>query len=209
MQKHLVVARFAEDVSWVVSADVEGVFLYNKGQTPCDVPVEEIRLPNVGRESHTYLHHIVQHYRNLPEWLICCQGDPFPHCFNFLGVINKDDPEKMWREVLHAHPNSDVKLDGYMGLGPSWVFYMDFDDRESKRFLRWAGWGHKLEASASYGANFVVHRKNILSKPVQVYRQLLRMHDEYYGMPWIMEKSFPWLFTRRVAAEKSHRCYLH
>jgi hypothetical protein len=42
------------------------IYVYYKGDVPCipdGVHVHEIcQLPNVGRESHTYLHHILQHY---------------------------------------------------------------------------------------------------------------------------------------------------
>lgn len=78
---HLVVARFDEDVSWlhdVVSALALShntwvkVFVYDKGitnigdsmrnslQSAPRVSVREARLPNVGRESHTYLEHVLR-----------------------------------------------------------------------------------------------------------------------------------------------------
>lgn len=57
----LVVARFDEDVRWVadvaraLGTDVR-VFVYNKG--PAETLPWATRLPNVGREAHTFLHHI-------------------------------------------------------------------------------------------------------------------------------------------------------
>lgn len=76
----LVVSRFEEDVSWlqdVVAALVSHMFVvtvyvYDKGATDLDdrtrsiledlprVAVHQARLPNVGRESHTYLEHVVR-----------------------------------------------------------------------------------------------------------------------------------------------------
>ncbi len=37
--------------------------------------------PNVaeGRETHTYLTYILEHYDNLPEWVVFTQGVPAQH----------------------------------------------------------------------------------------------------------------------------------
>merc|ERR1719248_86361 len=42
------------------------------------MPVATVQqLPNVGRESHTYLHHIVDNYENLANWTVFTQaGEP-------------------------------------------------------------------------------------------------------------------------------------
>lgn len=78
---HLVISRCDEDVDWlqeVVVALIDlrhrvCVFVYDKGVTglPANVQialeglpavlVEQTRLPNVGRESHTYLKHVIRH----------------------------------------------------------------------------------------------------------------------------------------------------
>ena len=38
-----------------------------------------IPLPNVGRESHTIVSHIVSRYDSLADWTVFMQGDPFDH----------------------------------------------------------------------------------------------------------------------------------
>lgn len=77
MQVHLVIARFDEDVSWLSDAVRHlgsvsvSVFVYDKGATDLDEAlifdlessgchVSRVRLPNVGRESHTYLQHVIR-----------------------------------------------------------------------------------------------------------------------------------------------------
>lgn len=75
---HLVISRHDEDVDWVheVLATLAArncvvtVFVYDKGASTLDarallegapgVAVRQTRLPNVGRESHTYLAHVLQ-----------------------------------------------------------------------------------------------------------------------------------------------------
>ena len=86
--KQLVVARYREPIyNWVllVPADVS-VKVYLKYGDVEDLTagvldlVDEVEpLANIGREGHTYLHHIIQNYDNLCEYTIFTQADPFKH----------------------------------------------------------------------------------------------------------------------------------
>lgn len=71
---HLVVSRYKENVDWINKINKENakIIVYNKYEG-------SNRLPNIGRESHTYLHHIINNYYNLPDFLIFSQGNPFAH----------------------------------------------------------------------------------------------------------------------------------
>lgn len=65
----LVIARYDEDISWSDQyLDIRTV--YNKG----DVLPGSIPLPNLGRESHTYLTHIVERYDTLADRTAFIQG---------------------------------------------------------------------------------------------------------------------------------------
>ena len=66
-QLELVVARYDEDISWSnVYARVRTV--YDKG--PDNTNRDFVKLPNVGREQHSYLEHIVRHYDDLAPWTV-------------------------------------------------------------------------------------------------------------------------------------------
>jgi hypothetical protein len=75
----VVVAHYDEDLQWLdkvkdhsrVSATV-----YHKGNDP---PPGAILLENVGRESHTYLTHIVRNYGRLADLTLFLQGNPVDH----------------------------------------------------------------------------------------------------------------------------------
>ncbi len=75
----VVVAHYDEDLQWLdkikdhprVSATV-----YHKGNDP---PPGAILLHNVGRESHTYLTHIVRNYDRLADLTLFLQGNPVDH----------------------------------------------------------------------------------------------------------------------------------
>ena len=122
----LVVARYQEDLAWL--RRVPPAFrrwVYDKGGgTPQAVP-----LPNVGREAHTYLHHITTHYDDLASLTVFVQGKPFDHApdlhhrlrawdsgaetvadFRWLGfLVDEDDATgsrlfQKWSKNPESHP---------------------------------------------------------------------------------------------------------
>ena len=94
MSIELIIARYNEELSWVknVPSNIK-VTIYNKGKN--NISNSFIKLPNVGRESNTYLEHIMKNYDNLANITIFCQGDPFehnPYFIKLLKNINKFQP---------------------------------------------------------------------------------------------------------------------
>lgn len=90
MKTEIVVARYKENLDWLKkikkSKDIK-ITIYNKGPDDIDFPF--VPLPNIGRESHTYLYHIINNYDNLADQTIFCQGDPISHSPDFINLINK------------------------------------------------------------------------------------------------------------------------
>ena len=88
MTIELVISRFNEDISWIkkVPSSIK-VTIYNKGKN--DISFDSINLPNVGRESNTYLEHILRNYHQLATTTIFSQADPFDHSPYFLQLLNK------------------------------------------------------------------------------------------------------------------------
>ena len=64
MNKQIIIARCNEDTSWTEQVDFADVIIYNKGQ---DKIHGAIPLPNVGRESGTYLRFIIDNYDSLKK----------------------------------------------------------------------------------------------------------------------------------------------
>lgn len=84
----LVVCRHGEDLGWIrnVPKSVR-VTVYEK--TPESQPAwpGSRRLPNVGREAHTWLHHLTERYDSLADWTVFAQGHPFDHAPDLHTVI--------------------------------------------------------------------------------------------------------------------------
>jgi len=70
MNLTIVISRYEENTDWIVSELIplcspRRIIVYNKGASPCNLDsdvIQVIPLPNVGREAHTYLHHIISTY---------------------------------------------------------------------------------------------------------------------------------------------------
>lgn len=113
-----VIARFKEDIGWVnqLPADAR-IFLYNKG--PEIEPgvlrrndVKVIPLKNAGRESGTYLQHLMTNFdadANAGDFTVFTQGDPFEHAPYFLDLIQVPH---LWRDVqpLALHWLAEKKI---------------------------------------------------------------------------------------------------
>ena len=70
----VVVARYAEDLAWLEPIAHDCV-VYNKGAPIAGTAFRAlVELPNVGREAHTYLHHIVTNYDRLADVTVFVQG---------------------------------------------------------------------------------------------------------------------------------------
>ena len=89
MVVELVIARYNEDISWLSKVKNMKITIYNKGED--NINKKSIKLPNIGRESHTYLTHIIDNYDNLADITIFSQGDPFFHSPDFINLIKKPD----------------------------------------------------------------------------------------------------------------------
>jgi hypothetical protein len=92
MKTEIVIARYNEDLSWLkkIPKSIK-ITVYNKGLDDIikipNVKYDIIKLPNVGRESHTYLYHIIHNYDNLAHKTIFCQGDSIFHSPGFLDLL--------------------------------------------------------------------------------------------------------------------------
>ena len=86
MSYEIVIARYNEDLSWLkkIPKSIK-ITIYNKGKDDIEYPF--IKLPNIGRESHTYLYHIIQNYDILADNTIFCQGDSIFHSPGFIDLL--------------------------------------------------------------------------------------------------------------------------
>jgi len=83
---HVIVTRYNEYIDWIryIIDNVDLIYVYNKGPNENYFKMfdpEEylnklifVSLPNIGRIDHTLVHHILEHWENLPEKIINLPG---------------------------------------------------------------------------------------------------------------------------------------
>jgi hypothetical protein len=108
----VVLAHYNEDLSWLSKIGEDShIHVYTKGPQvelnfPSGSQTSLQQLPNVGRESHTYLSHIVKNYERLADWTVFTQaGEP---SFGYKGhrsggghLLSGDD----FANYLRPHPS--------------------------------------------------------------------------------------------------------
>lgn len=146
--------------------------VYNKYQG-------ENLLPNVGRESHTYIHYIINNYNNLPEEILFSQYDPLDHFRRKNYTKQRDD----------KHISSFVKnyLYDFVTINPK-----DYDLYVRKRKINWVKYAEFLfqksgyefldkmvSTSACINGVFRVSKRAILRHDISFYQRALSMLDHH------------------------------
>jgi hypothetical protein len=76
----MVISRYQEDLKWLEQEPFNQIpyIVYNKGKNDTYSKTKqflyEVKLPNVGREAHTYLYHIIENYDQLSNLTIFLPG---------------------------------------------------------------------------------------------------------------------------------------
>ncbi|MCO5733011.1 hypothetical protein [Rhizobium sp. SSA_523] len=132
----IILARYLESVDWIVDVpDDFEVIIYNKGDaiTSPSVIRKAARIigrPNVGRESETYLHHMLTEVKDDSDFTVYAQADPFTHSPDFLELLSVwrhwDDLQPLswcWKEDSDVPPKHLLneyrqRLDGRLRIRP-------------------------------------------------------------------------------------------
>jgi hypothetical protein len=169
----LVVARYDEAPQWLKNIPPAWkTFIYDKGRTRLR---GSLCLPNIGREAHTYLYHIITHYHALADLTVFVQGHPFDHFPRLHPFL---------RETA-ANPEAEPD---FRWLG----FFVDQDDPHGRRlFVPWSknSTGQELPTGEIFqrvtglpppelftfygGAHFVVRRERVQRLPLAYYERAL------------------------------------
>lgn len=174
----VVVAKYKEDIAWVEKLGFPATIYDKSGDKP-GVHGEHA-LPNNGRESHTYLHHILERYPDFEDYTVFLQGDPFKH-------LAEGADAGYLRDLITQKVRKGVQFSGL-----AW-YRLSCDRlgrphhmRDADKKGRWKGWGkdipvgevfeklfpvpapEKFMASAPAGL-FLVSRERILTRPLSFY----------------------------------------
>ena len=165
----IVVARYNEDVQWAQL--FPNVIIYNKGIT-LGSSYNEILLPNVGREAHTYYHHIYENYDTLDDYTIFLQGSPFHHSPNIIKTLWKyiiNPPKSGFQFISEWMVESNIADCPHQpNIGPLMkdIYEELFGERKEWLPLIFGG-----------GAQFIVSKEAVYKHPRDFYLKIIKRLD--------------------------------
>jgi hypothetical protein len=204
----IVVARYNENLNWLIPfKDI--CIIYNKGDnSPLLNNFYNVRLPNYGRESQTYLYHIVNNYDNLAEKTIFFQGRIDDHkitdiesYFNyddFSGKINVLIMNSLKKKIDHYGKWKDEYNNGSMKISK----YTPFD--WIKNIIGIEVDDSLIHSNVVWGANFSISKKLILQKPKIFYQNILRFLDFHINPEegHFLERAWYLIFNNNYVCKK-------
>jgi hypothetical protein len=165
----IIISRYHEDVSWSEKYSDYRV-IYNKGN---NIEQNCITLPNIGRESHTYLYHIVENYNNLADYNVFLQGFPYDHKpdldYILLDLIFNNKYSFKWLS------NWSIETDFEYIREPYRIPYVNFKEMYKKLFDVYPD----PHTSFIFHANgqFVVSKEKIHERPLEFYKKYLNFFE--------------------------------
>ncbi|MCJ1459084.1 hypothetical protein MMC28_009461 [Mycoblastus sanguinarius] len=123
-QFQIVVAHYKEDLSWLEPARDDCV-VYSKGGLSAPPGFLQVNLSNIGREGHTYLYHIVEHYDSLADVTLFTQGRVDDH-ISLSAIEMKEKALRTPPYEVMTFPFRELELFDHWGgipweLYPSWA----------------------------------------------------------------------------------------
>lgn len=189
----LVVARYQEDLAWLRKVpDTLHVTVYDKGGDASGA----VRLPNHGREAHSYLYHLVTRYDDLADITVFAQGRPFDHIPAFHRFLRRlargkeEVSEFRWLGFI-------IDWDDQTGsrLFQSWSKNMDHRALDMARFWT-AMWDEPRPERFVFfpGAHFAVTAERVRRRPRAYYERALAVSLAHPDMAHCFERCWDRVF---------------
>jgi UDP-galactopyranose mutase len=191
----LVIARYNEPLDWLQKINISKInriFIYNKNSEPIrftenlsfNKKIIIKNIPNVGRESHTYLNHLITHYDDLSDRIIFTQAKFSDHLYGNRSISTKfNDFFADTRSFFVAYPYDE-------GIKKLRIFFWIQNTRLNKDGYCFEDWAKafvephldKIINSTimiKYGACFTINREDCRSRPLHFYQQLINTINDH------------------------------
>lgn len=181
----IVIAVYNESIEWIDKLSDYTIFIYLKNpkrliEIKNKFPNAKIEvLENVGRESHTYLYHIINHYYDAKPYTVFLQGNPFDHCPNIIELIRTTHTDMFFGNMYESDGNGNPHHSGL----PLSKLYRELFGKIKINFKFFAG------------AQFMINDHTIIKTPLEQYKLLFQKHYTEPLMPWCMERFWISIFT--------------
>ena len=151
----VIVAKYNEDVTWTNDLKYESI-IYNKNES--ENHLFQNNLPNVGRESHTFMSFIIDNYDNLPSYMAFVQGHPFDHCQNIVDLINNFDFKREFLPLGNYLHRYNMEYEGI--------------NNEMRSFGESIGIKISFPSYHIPGAQHIISRRLVRKHPIEFYKRI-------------------------------------
>lgn len=179
----IVIARYNEDISWInqISQIFDKIYVYNKGNDSKNICLKNIdsdilskiiykELPNVGREGHTYLWHILNYRNALEDKVSFVQGNPFDHLLKKTVVT-----VSYLQNLIQNFNNNSLDFKGYGAKHHIW--YVGLGGKRNTILKNMHNNLFTNEFNKDYkfnnGGIFSVTKQSILNRSLQFYQYIM------------------------------------
>lgn len=195
----LVIARYNEDLEWVRAYNEKyrfsHIYVYNKGPNENFYKgannIIVINSPNVGRENHAYMSHIITHYSNLADITIFVQGSADQDNKVKRTTMAIDNTFKTYDSSFPAVATDDLKTDFYdfkvdnyqstneanKELNPETNMQLSTIRPFGDWFTKWFG-DIKIKG-VTYTGIFSASRQHIHNRSLQFYKSYMKNVDSH------------------------------
>lgn len=211
----IIVAHYKEDLGWIETINhpnIKSIHLYTKSDIVYDGSNKKVVqkfLPNIGREAHTYLYHIIDNYDNLANFNIFLQAQPGPQNIHH---------SLKWHNIKHSIKS--LLINPYLTSCASCSYnfttwhFQEGNLRHKNKVLHWNGESlldtgkHFIDWFKTYidslvpypfrvywEANFGVSRANIQSRDIEYYEKLIsQLPENATEAAHFLERSWYYVF---------------
>lgn len=185
-----VIAQYNENIDWIKPI-ASHTHVYHKGtdlQSPLLKLLSWKKLPNVGRETHTYLHHIIKHYDSLPEVTVFLQADNSHESCRFFTEPPMNyvyDVKSMTSLKSSCSDVRGFKTWSRIPYKPKWQIMLNKGEIRRARlnveefFKSLFGYRNPPEVHFCPGACFAATRKMIRKHPLDFYMKAISFVDDH------------------------------
>lgn len=193
----VVVCRCGEPLDWLRNLPPGvRITVYDKTPPPAARWAGALPLPNVGREAHAWLHHLVERYDSLAEWTLFAQGRPFDHV-----------PEM--HRVVRRLAAGEIPPEDFLWLGFLWE---TDDSRGRPTFVHWtknperreldldgffhALWNEPAPDQVRYvgGGQFVLSRPGARRRTREFFQKALSLAEDFPDAAHAYERTWDRVF---------------
>jgi len=168
-----VIAKYKEDASWVTILEPHKITIYDKSNGT---------IPNIGRETHTYLHHIVNNYDNLADVTVFLQGNPFDHTTLSVSQAHSSISIDELSERIKNYPFEKTE--------PFFTEFRYVEYKQGAHEFYKIMFGHERNPIVfNSGAQWIVQKKDILGRPLEFYKKLYEISINFTITSALVETS--------------------